>query len=714
AFIKLSKWLNNKWHQNGVPYVGPTFDIDYGTNYVIVELPASTNGGAYLVGKEVQPGNVNGNDYSYTSDPTYGTVTIPYTDIFPGAVPVGNGEGLDVGILAEWQFHTGYPGTLLYTSVFWQSMPIVNIASSAATQVDGIWFKGEPNTIIKKTSGMHLGYWDKDGEPFPSPNNLPVQNQIWYGIGGQLFENYYYQNGYWGLQQSGGHHFFVIDNANNIKFTDIEIDGNKQTAVLGGVHPTESIQSGSIGIYFADTKKITLENMNIHHTSFDGILVVDDNNLLTDTKLDCKNTKLNFNGRTAFAWISGKGMTFDNVEFNYAGKEDEFTSSAYGNPNCGIDFEPDLGTQNCGYGTFTNCKFIGNSGLAISANTNSSLVDHMTFDNCTMWDGDSYGIICRAKYVTYNDCNLFCNILNFGSWGTAAATKFNRCNFEDKNNPLNPTQAWPAYNFQSGTERPFNYLLQTVDGSPDQQSTGTTFTDCHFKVNGANREMFRIYTKYIADPNTPTPSSEYTTFDGCDFTYNNDGNTTNPNTNNYSSVLRGILFKGNNIIRNTIQSATSKHEWEMAAVEIEGSQNPCQPFKFDVDGNMMLSQTGWDPNVLLFGRNGNSNNFTGYLKATFKNNSILRFANNVSDPAACNITIGENSTVEFEPTSSIYTRGDEDSYTGGYIFNLLGQIILRENSYFTFFDFKFNPLLASPPPKSLIYIDDQAIGDLPS
>ncbi len=719
AFVKLSKWLNNEWDKNGHPYkdqnqnsnpnANPSDLIDYSSKYIIVNFPSSVNGNAYVVGKEIHPGDYPG--YSYLNGAYNIPEKIPYNLIFSG-VPADNTDGVDITILVEWVNHQGYPGALQYSTVFWQAIPIIDVKSNPIQQlyVDGIWFKGEPGTKIKKTSGMHLGYWDKDGEPFPSPNNLPVQNQIWYGAG--LTSNYYYDNAYWGLQQSGGYSFFLFHNANNIKFTDIEIDGNKQTAILGGVHPTESIQSGSIGISFADSKKITVENVNIHHTSFDGI-TVNDYNWATDTKFKCKDTKLNFNGRTAFAWISGKDLTFENVEFNYAGKDDEITNSNYGNPNCGIDMEPDGVTQACVNGTFTNCSFIGNSGLAISANTNSNLVDHISFNKCTMWDGDSYGIICRAKYVTYNDCDIYCNILNFGSWGAAGATKFNRCNFEDKSNPLNPTQTWPAYNFLSGTEKPFNYLIQTVNGIPDQQSTGTTFTDCHFKVNDENREMFKIYTKDIESANNPTPSNEFTTFDGCDFTYNNEGNTTNPQTNNYSSILRGILFKGNNIIKNTIPNATSKHEWEMATIEVEGSNDPCLPFKFEVEGNVMISQTGWAPNVLLYGRKGSSNDYTGYLRATFRNNAILRFANNVSNPSACNITVGENCKLEFEPTASMYSRGPLIDYVGGYEFNLYGQLIMQKNSFFTFYDFNFNENPISPL-KSLFYIDDQAIGDLPS
>lgn len=115
--------------------------------------------------------------------------------------------------------------------------------------------------------------------------------------------------------------------------------------------------------------------------------------------------------------------------------------------------------------------------------------------------------------------------------------------------------------------------------------------------------------------------------------------------------------------------------------------------------------------MLLLGRHGGSNDATGYLKATFKQNAILNFPNNITLlGAAANITIGENSSLVIEPSSSILANGYPALNTLGYEFNMHGQLILKENSYFTFHAFKFfkHPLT---PQKSLFYIDNQAVAD---
>ncbi len=695
AFIKLNKWLNNKWDKNGIPYSTTSSDIshkiNYTTHHVIVNFSASNNGNAYLIGKEITINNVNSIDYSYqnfiptNSNPTPPIVDIPYSDIFPNAVPTANTETIRVGILHEYVNHLGN-GPKQYSTVYWETIKLGNIESNLNTQIDGIWFKGAENAIIKKNADLHLGYWDQYGNSFLHTNGSWV---------GTTTQNNWYSNAYWGLQQEDGGSIFTLNDAQNVKFTNLEIHGNKVFHLLGGKHPSQSIQSASMAINLVDCQNITIEEMHVHHNSFDG-LRLEDNNWQSNTNLYCKNATFEFNGRTAFAWISGKEVNFDNVDFNYSGKNNDVEPSGYGNPNCGMDMEPNLTTQACENGLFTNCTFIGNKGRAILDVTKSSQVNTVTFQNCTLWDGDSYGLECTGKNLVFNECNIYCPVFKFGMHGKAFATKYNNCTFEDKNNPLNTNQAWPASNILIGTSYPFQRLVQTAD---HLDSEGAEFSNCNFKVNGASREMFRIVTKGPS----PFTSNDYTSFDNCVFEYSNDGITYSSASS--SSILRSVLFKGNTSIKNTYNSLTSKHGWETASMEIEGSANPCDPNVFEVDGSVMLTHKDFGANILLFGRNGSTTTTNGYLKARFKSNAGLTFkldgdVNNVGIQA----TIGENSTVMFEPTSTIFTTGGLN--TLGYKINLYGQLIIDQQSYFQFRKFKFDK---NPLGTSLFYIDDQAI-----
>jgi len=716
AFIKASKWLANLWDKQGIPYTSTSCaigdKINYSLNYVILSFPASTNGGAYLVGKEFDVKNNSTYGYQYHSSIT--PVTIPYSEIFGTIVPVANTEGIDVGIILKYNtqltvqagqsvsnFINANNFDVNYSTVPWISTPIFGVLQNGTSPIDGIWLQGELNTKIRKNANMHLGFWDEMTHEYPGAALASPITDWWYvdnqnniQLGG--YENINYSSSYWPLQQNGGNSIFGFDGVKNLKITDMEIDGNKQSVAMGGLHPTESIQSGALGIDISNTQNISIENMNIHHNSFDGIRVTDKN----DTKFDCKHTQLNYNGRTNFAWISGKHFNFENVDFNYAGKVDELNNSGYGNPNCGIDMEPDDNTEYCQIGTFTNCNFIGNSGVAISCDSHSDLVDNQVFNHCTMWDGDSFGLICKGKNITYNTSNIYCSVFCFGVHGTSTATKFNGCYFEDKNNPLYPSLSWLPYNYQYGTESPCRYLIQTPDwSSPDFQSTGTEFNTCHFKLNGDSREMFRIFTKDVGT----TPSSEYTAFDNCDFTFNNSNSLLNFQDETKASLLNRILFIGkNHFVNNNIGGSNNLHKIVLRGMIMPGSIVACEPDELSFSGNIHVQFDDHDSKNYCLGENATED---GYADMKIENNAIMTMIQNQTPILNCN-SILKNSKLIIEGNGAYFNMiGNGQSSLP--ILNVEGKLIVKKDGYFYGGEAKYI-LNSNWPQYSLLYLDHQA------
>ncbi|MBK9301431.1 MAG: hypothetical protein IPN14_12710 [Bacteroidetes bacterium] len=142
------------------------------------------------------------------------------------------------------------------------------------------------------------------------------------------------------------------------------------------------------------------------------------------------------------------------------------------------------------------------------------------------------GLFCTGRRFIFDHCDIYARVV----WSSVCTTKtdgmvYRNCSFEDK--PYNNTEYWPP-NLHL-IDIPGNYNVQTP-------MKYTLFDYCDFRVNDDDREMFRIYS---LGPGL-VPSGDYTTFNHCEFVYDNDGNTTNYGNNIKSSILSDVLFTGNN------------------------------------------------------------------------------------------------------------------------------------------------------------------------
>jgi hypothetical protein len=112
--------------------------------------------------------------------------------------------------------------------------------------------------------------------------------------------------------------FLEAKNCKNIFIENIAVDGNNTPTLDGGKTMynggwvSDLIQRGATGAYFLNTKNVTLNKLNIHHMTLDGILFQDfykdtllypkqafSNLLITDTKCD-------YNRRQGFSWVGGR------------------------------------------------------------------------------------------------------------------------------------------------------------------------------------------------------------------------------------------------------------------------------------------------------------------------------------------------------------------------------------------------------------------------
>jgi hypothetical protein len=645
----------------------------------ILTIPSTFQGqnAVYYVGKQI---------------PTGQSYTVTCTDIMPGATVTSSVT------------RTFASGDALFAGFIDGMLYIENTKNkNIKITIEGSDAQNPP--LIKYVDGLYFGSFIKTGYTYTvydggtppvilyqftnnTNNTVPMPEAGW---------NFYNSDE---KTKAWIGHFIGVYYSDDVTIKHLRIDGNNTHFNWGGTYGDRGIQLPHTGISCKESLHISIDDVVVNNMGFDGILIDDGTeNVLINNSHCIANT------RGGLSWTGGKWLTATNCQFNESGKGPY--SPTLANPGTGLDIEPDI-PDVCENGSFTNCEFSGNNGPAISnAPLVAAATDNMQFENCTMYSNREVGIICTGKKFFFENCKIYARVL-YSSVGNvqADATHYKGCVFEDR-----------AYNNTEHWDHPKQLIEISGYENIGIAMKWTFFEDCDFRVNDDNREMFKIWSM------GPTANiSEATIFDNCNFTYNNDGNTTDNNT----SILSGILFKGNNLVKNTNTASTSKHQWQMNSIEIEGSENACAPNKFEVEGNFIMAQLAYTPNILLFGKHPISNNFTGFLKATFKRNAMLRFPNNITlIGAAANITIGDNSSIAFEASSAIFGDGtpnyippdppndpNDPPVTLGYDFNIYGHLILKDNSYFTFDHFKFYK--NAMPQKSLFYIDEQAIGNAPS
>ncbi len=190
---------------------------------------------------------------------------------------------------------------------------------------------------------------------------------------------------------------FYFEKCKNIILSNLNLDGNIENQIIGGIYGDYGIQLPHIGIYLSKNTDVSLNNMTITSFGEDGIYIKSNNTKLN--KVQCL-----YNGRQGVSWVDGDSLTARESEFSYTG-----TKILYSKPGAGIDFEPEFGND-LHYARFTNCNFKYNYGYGIVNYNGKNKLKNVQFDNCTIVGYENYAMVFMAENCTFNNCKFYGDI----------------------------------------------------------------------------------------------------------------------------------------------------------------------------------------------------------------------------------------------------------------------------------------------------------------
>jgi hypothetical protein len=681
AFIKASKYLENSWDKNGIPYPAgqKNANINYANHYAVLQIPASINGGSYLVGKQqiLYKKIIGGKMYTVADKFSGGDPPpqiVPYKYIFDASnssttVNPANNEGLYLymglcrkpGATPEWNMPYA-----ISTDIFAMEGLNKNIDG---IKIEGFLHKGK-KPKIRYADGLMVGNALSDGSLADDPS-------------GNEFS--------WGrMYLNGGNTCFQFKNINNVQLSNIEIDGNNSHVVFKG-KTYDNFQLGGTAIFFGEnSSNYTLQNLYVHHNVIDGVSVKTWESSVPKKveNIFFNNVVSEYNGRCGLALAAGKNVLIKNSKFNFSGKAQHDPKyggriSSLGDgvgigsaPMCGVDIEAEGGTFIRDI-NFVNCEFIDHGHTSVVNDLEMAYANNasdVTFSKCTFWNRVT-AIWCRGNNFVFDSCGIYGMVTHMGhGYKSGSNTKFNNCIFEDKPNPYNKKDFWDE---------------KTRLITSDNQARSTLFNKCKFVVNSSTRKMFWI--KGASQSN-----DSLLHFRDCNFEFKSQMPATDLSA---GSIIMHAKFSGNTNLYNTNKSKMSYTHWLVFGCIIEGSKQASTPSIFTIKGNMKLEIQDRADCFLRIGQTPKENNCNSYASLVVDSNALLFFqqGNSLADNF-----IGKNSNLIIKPYGSFLT------YRGGTNIGLFGKFMVDRNAYFCATAAQFLKNKNGTADPNILYIDPKA------
>ena len=262
-----------------------------------------------------------------------------------------------------------------------------------------------------------------------------------------------------------------LKNCKNIFIRGIEIDGNQKGMILGGKFGDHGFQLPHDGIFIDNCTNVSIDKVNIHHMGRDGIQIVNltpQGKSTPDQHITITNSVFEYNARQGLSWTGGSGLKVKNSKFNHTGRG-RFVSA----PAAGVDIEAERGIIT--NGIFESCEFFDNNACGLVADSGPS--SDMQFNNCTFWGTTNWSMWTTKPNYNFYRCNFYGSIVHgYDSPTTKDATKFIRCNFEEKNYKGVPSHGKYLVEvnfvrrilFDSCTFTSYTKKLWWFDGPPNQ------------------------------------------------------------------------------------------------------------------------------------------------------------------------------------------------------------------------------------------------------
>lgn len=270
--------------------------------------------------------------------------------------------------------------------------------------IKNLTIEGEVGTVIKYAEGLRFGaFQTQNGAPFFHGNNFFADARSLAFVGNAI----------------------SLRNCSNIIIRTLNLNGNNENLILGGVYGDTGIQVPHNGILIINASNIKVENVKAHHFGLDGIMI--GSNTGDSSKPDnilLANCTFEYNGRQGLSWIGGNGLKALNCRFNHNGR-----GKISSLPKSGVDIEAEMGSIK--NGQFIKCEFINNAGCGLVADSGPS--SNCTFDECTFWGVTNWSLwINKPGFKIFNSKIYGSFVHGYDAKTDAEATVFQRCLFEDK------------------------------------------------------------------------------------------------------------------------------------------------------------------------------------------------------------------------------------------------------------------------------------------
>jgi hypothetical protein len=214
--------------------------------------------------------------------------------------------------------------------------------------------------------------------------------------------------------------------AGGVTISDIELDGNIQSQILGGTYGDTGRQLPGSGIFLRDNRgDEIIRNVYSHHHGQDGVILSspDDASLAARVTRRMDHVRCEFNARQGCSLVGGRNWRISNCRFAHTGRL-PFHSA----PGAGVDIEAE-GKLNRDH-QFVDCEFVDNEGCALVADSGDS--EGLTFTRCRFIGTTNWSVWPNKPRFSFDKCTFAGSIVRcFSSPDPALATQFRDCLFTD-------------------------------------------------------------------------------------------------------------------------------------------------------------------------------------------------------------------------------------------------------------------------------------------
>ena len=211
----------------------------------------------------------------------------------------------------------------------------------------------------------------------------------------------------------------------------VEIDGNRDGMVIGGMWGDTGWQLPAYGIRIANVKQLDIANINSHHHCCDGVYLAGYNdNENPDIRIPdvfgvARNINSQYNSRQGMSLTGGQNISFYDCTFDNTGLP-EFSVQSL--PKSGVDIEEEISQiRNI---TFTRCYFGKSGGLSMVAD--AGRIKDVKFYDCKFINPISSALWVNKPSFKFVDCYVNGRVeKNYATEIDSERTIYQDCTFTD-------------------------------------------------------------------------------------------------------------------------------------------------------------------------------------------------------------------------------------------------------------------------------------------